>query len=118
MSLPLNVPKRGLSLDEAAEYCGVSRNSLTRHGPAPIKIGDRTIYDRRGLDRWLDQLAGLPGNSAAEAVPAFAKPLPLPVVFQAAKRLPLTISAATAASTTKSFRDKRIVTTGLIPFRR
>ena len=69
MSLPLNVPKRGLSLDEAAEYCGVSRNSLTRHGPAPIKIGDRTIYDRRGLDRWLDQLAGLPGNSAAEAVP-------------------------------------------------
>src|SRR5438477_8844488 len=37
------------------------------------------------------------------------------VVFQAAKRLPLTISAARAASTKKSFRDKRIVTTGLIP---
>ena len=69
MALPLNVPKRGLSLDEAAEYCGVSRNSLSRHGPAPVKIGDRTIYDRRALDRWLDQLAGLPENSMAEAAP-------------------------------------------------
>jgi hypothetical protein len=59
MPLPLNVPKRGLSLDEASEYCGVSRNTLMRHGPVPIKIGERTIYDRRALDRWLDQLAGL-----------------------------------------------------------
>jgi hypothetical protein len=68
MPLPLNVPKRGLSLDEASEYCGVSRNTLTRHGPVPIKIGERTIYDRRALDRWLDQLAGLtasPVNSDA-----------------------------------------------------
>jgi hypothetical protein len=69
MPLPLKVPKRGLSLDEAAEYCGVSRNSLTRHGPSSIKIGDRTIYDRRGLDRWLDQLAGLPDASMPEAAP-------------------------------------------------
>jgi hypothetical protein len=69
MPLPLNIAKRGLSLDEAAEYCGVSRNSLTRHGPAPVKIGERTIYDRRALDRWLDQLAGLPENSMAEAAP-------------------------------------------------
>jgi len=58
MPLPINVPKRGLSKDEAAEYCGVSANTLTRHGPTPTKIGDRTIYDRRVLDRWLDQLGG------------------------------------------------------------
>jgi hypothetical protein len=57
--LPINVPKRGLSKDEAAEYCGVSVNTLGRHGPTPTKIGDRTIYDRRVLDRWLDELAGL-----------------------------------------------------------
>ena len=59
MSLPINLPKRGLSKDEAAEYCGVSVNTLVRHGPTPTKIGDRTIYDRRVLDRWLDKLAGL-----------------------------------------------------------
>ena len=61
--LPLNVPKRGLSLDEAAEYCGVSGNTLTRHGPTPLKIGERKVYDRRSLDRWLDQLAGIPGQA-------------------------------------------------------
>jgi hypothetical protein len=57
--LPLNLPKRGLSKDEAAEYCGVSVNTLSRHGPTPSKIGDRTVYDRRVLDRWLDELGGL-----------------------------------------------------------
>jgi hypothetical protein len=40
MLLPLNVPKPGLSLDEAAEYAGVSRNTLTRYGPPPTKIGN------------------------------------------------------------------------------
>ena len=59
MPLPINLPKRGLSKDEAAEYCSVSANTLSRHGPTPTKIGDRTIYDRRVLDRWLDELAGL-----------------------------------------------------------
>jgi hypothetical protein len=67
--LPNNVPKRGLSKEEAAEYCGVSINTLIRHGPTVTKIGDRTIYDRRVLDRWLDELAGLPAqqmNGAGE----------------------------------------------------
>lgn len=50
MQLPINLPKLGLSKDEAAEYCGVSVNTLGRHGPTPTKIGDRTIYDRRVLD--------------------------------------------------------------------
>jgi hypothetical protein len=41
--------------------------TLDRHGPAPTKIGDRTIYDRRMLDRWLDELAGLaPATSGAD----------------------------------------------------
>ena len=65
----MNVPKRGLSLDEAAEYCGVSGNTLTRHGPAPIKIGERKVYDRRALDRWLDQLAGIPAPASAGDAP-------------------------------------------------
>jgi hypothetical protein len=66
MSLPFNLPKRGLSKDEAAEYCGVSVNTLGRHGPTPTKIGDRIVYDRRVLDRWLDELAGLSAVTSAE----------------------------------------------------
>jgi len=62
--LPANIPKRGLSLAEAAEYCGVSGTTLTRHGPPPTKIGDRSVYDRHVLDRWLDQLAGLAQGGA------------------------------------------------------
>jgi hypothetical protein len=68
MALPLNVPKRGFSLEEAAEYCGVSKNTMTRHGPSPVKIGDRIIFDRRALDRWLDQLAGAESETT-EAAP-------------------------------------------------
>ena len=60
MALPSNIPKRGLSLAEAAEYCGVSDKTLQRHGPEPSKIGERVVYDRRVLDRWLDGLAHLP----------------------------------------------------------
>jgi hypothetical protein len=56
--LPINLPKRGLSKDEAAEYCGLSPTSLGRYGPPPTKIGERIIYDRLVLDRWLDELAG------------------------------------------------------------
>jgi hypothetical protein len=59
MTLPPNIPKRGLSLAEAAEYCGISNKTLQRHGPEPSKIGDRIIYDRHALDRWLDELTGL-----------------------------------------------------------
>jgi hypothetical protein len=65
--LPINLPKRGLSKDEAAEYCGVSPNTLGRHGPTANKIGDRIIYDRRTFDHRLDELAGLlPGSSGAD----------------------------------------------------
>jgi hypothetical protein len=63
MALPPNIPKRGLSLAEAAEYCGVSDKTLQRHGPEPSRIGERVVYDRRVLDRWLDTLARLPPGS-------------------------------------------------------
>jgi hypothetical protein len=41
---------------------------MARHGPSPVKIGERSIYDRRALDRWLDELAGLasPNGAAIE----------------------------------------------------
>ena len=55
-TLPPNIPKRGLNLDEAAEYCGVGTRTLQRHGPEPIRIGERVVYDRVALDGWLDGL--------------------------------------------------------------
>ena len=68
-ALPPNIPKRGLSLAEAAEYCGVSETTLTKHGPRPSKIGERNIYDLRVLDYWMDGLASLP-IGAGGAAPA------------------------------------------------
>jgi hypothetical protein len=64
--LPPNIPRRCLSPDEAAEYCNVSRNTLIRHGPLATKIGDRTVYDRRVLDTWLDKLAGIAPDQPAD----------------------------------------------------
>lgn len=63
MTLLPKIQKRGFSLAEAAEYCGVSDKTLQRHGPEPSKIGDRTVYDRIALDRWMDGL--LPGRGYA-----------------------------------------------------
>ena len=60
--MPTNIPKRGLSLAEASEYCGVSDKTLQRHGPEPSKIGERVVYDRRVLDRWMDSLADQPSS--------------------------------------------------------
>jgi hypothetical protein len=72
IALPHNIPRRCLSPDEAAEYCNVSRNTLTRHGPAPTRIGDRVVYDRKVLDRWLDRLAGLAPVDQLQADPETA----------------------------------------------
>lgn len=59
-ALPGNIAKRGLDVDQAAEYCGVSKNHLLRHGPPPTRIGPRRkIYDRKLLDMWLDRLGGI-----------------------------------------------------------
>jgi hypothetical protein len=64
--MPLLPPtRRGLSKEEGAEYCGVSVNTLVRHGPSPTKIGERSVYDRRVLDRWLDELAGFVAGSVS-----------------------------------------------------
>lgn len=70
MPFPVHVPKRGLSEEEAAVYCGVPLSKLKRYGPQPSEITKRTkIYDRRVLDRWLDELAGLPPQEGDGARP-------------------------------------------------
>lgn len=50
---------RMLSNIEAAAYCGVSVNHFNAHVRVqPVKIGERKLWDREALDRWLDQLGG------------------------------------------------------------
>ena len=52
MNLPL--PSRLLlSVEQAADYCGVSVNTFKAHVRiSPVKIGQSVRYDRRVLDRW------------------------------------------------------------------
>jgi hypothetical protein len=46
---------RGLSLEEAARYVGVSPETFLRHVKvSPRKIGSRRIWDRRAIDVWFD----------------------------------------------------------------
>jgi hypothetical protein len=67
LALPVSLPPRGLSIEDACEYLGgISKNTLTRHGPPPTRIGDRIVYDRLVLDRWLDELAGLGDDATGE----------------------------------------------------
>jgi hypothetical protein len=67
MTLPENIPRRGLTLAEAAEYLGIGAKTLQRHGPAPVKIGDRVVYDRQQLDTWFDSLSSPAAAAGAEA---------------------------------------------------
>ena len=60
--LPSNIPPRGLTICQAAEYWGCSHNTfkkLVRNGvvPAPIRLEiGRNIYDRLALDAAMDAL--------------------------------------------------------------
>lgn len=52
--------RRGMSREEAASFIGVSVGTfdkLVRSGdiPPPIKLDRKKIWDKRALDRWLDQ---------------------------------------------------------------
>lgn len=44
----------------AADYLGIGATTLRDRGPEPKKIGSRTLWDRRDLDRWADALDGQP----------------------------------------------------------
>lgn len=61
-SLPLGLIPRLLSRDQAAAYCGISTSHFTQtvaKAVQSIKLGDRVLWDRRVIDRWLDQQLGL-----------------------------------------------------------
>lgn len=51
---PARWPKM-LDRRTAAEYCGVSVNHFLTHCPvAPTLIGGKKLWNRRGIDAWLD----------------------------------------------------------------
>ena len=55
------IPRRGLSRDEAAMYCGISAPLFDRmvedgRMPAPRRIDGRKIWDVRAIDSAFDRL--------------------------------------------------------------
>jgi predicted DNA-binding transcriptional regulator AlpA len=55
------IPRRGLSRDESAMYCGISAtlfNRMVQDGrmPAPRLIDARKVWDMRSLDAAFDRL--------------------------------------------------------------
>jgi predicted DNA-binding transcriptional regulator AlpA len=56
------VPRRGLSRDEAAIYCGIGATLFDRlvadgRMPAPLRIDGRKVWDVRKIDLSFDDLA-------------------------------------------------------------
>jgi hypothetical protein len=52
--LPLPM-RRCLTKEQAADYLGIGVTLLLQAGPAPIKVGRRSVWDVVDLDAWLDQ---------------------------------------------------------------
>jgi predicted DNA-binding transcriptional regulator AlpA len=57
MTRALAMMPAALRCADAAAYLGVSRGTLLRHGPAPVKIGGCKVWVRVSLDQWLDSKA-------------------------------------------------------------
>jgi hypothetical protein len=57
---------RLLKAQTACLYCGVSRAVLKKHGPVPIKLGNKNFYDIRNLDAWIDSLSGVKASDAEQ----------------------------------------------------
>lgn len=61
-SLPVGMTPRLLSREAAAEYVGVVGGTFDKHVVGhvkPVEIGTRKLWDRKALDRWLDERSGL-----------------------------------------------------------
>lgn len=65
----MTVAPRLLTDDEAAEYLGVPKAEVVRQGIGRVPFGRYVRYDRRALDAYLDQLAGLAPHSANDDDP-------------------------------------------------
>jgi predicted DNA-binding transcriptional regulator AlpA len=69
--LPLSLPPRGLSRDEAAAYIGVSPSLfdiLVKDGrmPSPKRINSRVVWDRLKLDAAFEALDDTDANDGTD----------------------------------------------------
>ncbi|PJI55821.1 hypothetical protein CTI14_01610 [Methylobacterium radiotolerans] len=64
--LPLGITPRGLSREQAAEYCGCESVSTfddwVRKGIVPRAMKGTSRWDRKAIDRALDRHSGLPSD--------------------------------------------------------
>lgn len=62
-SLPIGLVPRGLTREQAAEYCGcesmASFDDWVRRGIIPRAMPGTTRWDRKAIDRALDRRSGL-----------------------------------------------------------
>ena len=63
-ALPSNLPPRGLSREQAAEFCGMGPDLFDRQVqagklPLGIKFGGRVVWDRAALEYAFDRLSGI-----------------------------------------------------------
>ena len=75
--LPAGLTPRLLTAEQAAAYCSVGRENFeTRVGVPPLRLfGNRTLYDIRALDRWLDRQSGIAENEAEDRAVDWAQVL-------------------------------------------
>ena len=76
-SLPVGLTPRLLTAEQAAAYCNVGRENFeARVGVPPLRLfGNRTLYDIRALDRWLDRQSGIAENEAEDRAVDWAQVL-------------------------------------------
>jgi len=70
-ALPLSLPPRGLSREEAATYVGISPNkfdTMVEDGrmPKPKQIDGRRVWDRHRLDSYFAALPDIDGRDDAD----------------------------------------------------
>lgn len=67
-SLPSNIMRRGLTVEQAAEYCGCETveayNTWVRRGIVPGPIPGTRRWDRKAIDAALDRRSGLTNDPA------------------------------------------------------
>ena len=73
MKLP-SPPKRMLTTEEAASYCGFPSKarfeSASRPHVQPVNYGNCVRYDRVRLDEWLDTMTQTPATGADDIIGA------------------------------------------------
>lgn len=72
--LPASIAPRGLSVEKAAEYVGVSvprflLDVVVGRWPDAIKCGRRSVWDKKALDLAMDRESGLIAASASPVPP-------------------------------------------------